>query len=153
ITAAAAALGVPASTIRRSAIIDVGPVWLTIQLSDGAAVMQLNPDMASIAALSHHPVTGINVFGFYDNGGPADIEVRSFAPADGVPEDPVCGSGNGCVAALIQRDKLLDKRAYTASQGRPLLRDGRVEIRFEDNGQIWLGGLAETRIEGSLFEL
>jgi predicted PhzF superfamily epimerase YddE/YHI9 len=67
-----------------------------------------------------------------------------------VPEDPVCGSGNGCVAALIQRDKLLDKKTYCASQGRPLLRDGRVEIRFDDDGAIWLGGRAETCIEGSL---
>jgi PhzF family phenazine biosynthesis protein len=106
--------------------------------------------MAAIAALSEHPVTGLNVFGFYKNGGPGDVEVRSFAPADGVPEDPVCGSGNGCVAALIQRHKLLGKSSYTASQGGCLLRDGRVHVRFDDHGAIWLGGIAHTCIDGSL---
>jgi len=148
--AAADALGIPASAIQRAAIIDVGPVWLTVQLRDGQTVADLRPDIQAIAALSRSSMTGLNVFGFYNTGRPADVEVRSFAPEDGVPEDPVCGSGNGCVAALIQRDKLLDKKSYTSSQGRCLQRDGRVEVCFEDNGAIWIGGHAVTCIEGSL---
>nr|WP_281353183.1 PhzF family phenazine biosynthesis protein [Paracoccus litorisediminis] len=36
-------------------------------------------------------------------GGPAEIEVRSFAPSCGVNEDPFCGSGNGAVAAYRLR--------------------------------------------------
>jgi len=40
--------------------------------------------------------------------------VRSFAPGDGIPEDPVCGRGNGCVAALVRRDGVLKTRAYVA---------------------------------------
>jgi len=44
----------------------------------------------------------------------ADLEVRSFAPGDGIPEDPVCGRGNGCVAALVRRDGVLKTRAYVA---------------------------------------
>ena len=147
---ATAALGVGATAIERAAIIDVGPVWLTVQLRDGQTVANVKPDMAAIAALSRSSVTGLNVFGFYKDGGPADLEVRSFAPQDGVPEDPVCGSGNGCVAALIQRDKLLDRKSYTASQGRCLQRAGRVEVRFEDDGAIWLGGHAVTCIEGTI---
>jgi len=95
-------------------------------------------------------VTGLNVFGFYANGQPAAVEVRSFAPAHGVPEDPVCGSGNGCVAALIQRDRLLERSSYVASQGRCMDRDGRVEVRFADDGTIWLGGHAVTCVEGTL---
>ena len=78
------------------------------------------------------------------------MEVRSFAPADGVPEDPVCGSGNGCVAALIQRDMVLPVSSYRASQGRRMGRDGRVEIAFAADGVIWLGGQAVTCIEGAL---
>jgi PhzF family phenazine biosynthesis protein len=147
---AAAALGVAATQIQRAAIVDVGPVWFTVQLRDGAAVTKLEPNMAAIAALTREPVTGLNVFGFYANGDPAAIEVRSFAPAHGVPEDPVCGSGNGCVAALIQRDKLLDRSAYVSSQGRCMQRDGRVEVRFGDDGTIWLGGHAVTCVEGTL---
>jgi PhzF family phenazine biosynthesis protein len=147
---AASALGVSAAEIERAAIVDVGPVWFTVQLRDGATVAKLQPDMAAIIALSRDPVTGLNVFGFYAGGGPADLEVRSFAPAHGVPEDPVCGSGNGCVAALIQRDRLLERASYVSSQGRCLQRDGRVEVRFAADGRIWLGGHAVTCVEGTL---
>ena len=147
---AAAALGVSAQDIGSAAIVDVGPVWFTLQLRDGAQVAALTPDMAAVAAVTRDPITGLNVFGFHAAGGPADVEVRSFAPAHGVPEDPVCGSGNGCVAALIQRAGLLARDGYVASQGRCLGRDGRVEVRYADDGGIWLGGHAVTCVEGTL---
>jgi PhzF family phenazine biosynthesis protein len=147
---AAAALGIAKTEIVRAAIIDVGPVWLTVQLPDAQAVTDLKPDMAAIAELSRSPVTGLTVFGFYKNGGLASVEVRSFAPADGVPEDPVCGSGNGCVAAFIQRDKLLVRHSYTATQGRCLQRDGRIQVRFSEDGAIWIGGHSVTCIDGLL---
>ena len=90
------------------------------------------------------------MFGLYPTGRPAALEVRSFAPAEGVPEDPVCGSGNGCVAALVRRERLLSDSTYVASQGRCLARDGQVAVRFDGDGTIWLGGHAVTCIEGSL---
>jgi PhzF family phenazine biosynthesis protein len=150
IARAAASLGLPAAAVECAAIIDVGPVWFTMQLRDGATVAKLEPDMAAIAEITRHQMTGLNVFGFYPNGTPADLEVRSFAPAHGVPEDPVCGSGNGCVAALIQRERLLARSSYVSSQGRCMQRDGRVEVRFGDDGTIWLGGHAVTCVEGTL---
>ena len=147
--AAADGLGIASSEIRRAAIVDVGPVWFTIEIASGEAVTALAPDMAKLAALSAIGITGVNVFGLYSAGAGADLEVRSFAPGDGIPEDPVCGSGNGCVAALVRRDGLLATRSYVARQGRCLGRDGEVMVRFDD-GAIWLGGHAVTCIEGSL---
>jgi PhzF family phenazine biosynthesis protein len=164
---AAEALGIRRTDIERAAVVDVGPVWVTLQLRNADAVINLKPDMAAIADLSHGVagVAGLNVFGLHDPGAAAQIEVRSFAPADGVPEDPVCGSGNGCVAAVVRRDHLLDRSSYVASQGRCLLRDGRVEVRFADDicilrdGRmevrsviegIWIGGNAVTCAEGTL---
>jgi len=146
---AADALGIAAADVCRAAIIDVGPVWFTLQLPDGAAVLGLSPDMGKLSALEIAGVTGVNVFGLYPDARPAHVEVRSFAPAGGVPEDPVCGSGNGCVAALIRRDKVLSVPSYGANQGRCMGRDGRVEVQFDD-GIIWLGGQAVTCIEGTL---
>ena len=105
------------------------------------------PDMGKLAALNSIGITGVNVFGRYPAG--ADLEVRSFAPGDGMPEDPVCGSGNGCVAALFRLDDILNMRSYFASQGRCVGRDGRVAIEFDDE-TIWLGGHAVTCIEGWL---
>ena len=74
---------------------------------------------------------------------------RSPRRGDGVPEDPVCGSGNGSVAAIVRRDGILNTHSYVASQGRCLDRDGLVTVHFE-NSTIWLGGPAVTCIEGLL---
>jgi PhzF family phenazine biosynthesis protein len=142
-------LGVMASDIQRAAVIDVGPVWFTVQLASGDAVRALTPDMGKLAALNSIGITGVNVFGLYPGAAEADLEVRSFAPADGIPEDPVCGSGNGCVAALIRRDGILKVRTYVARQGRCLGRDGQVTVEFDGN-TIWLGGHAVTCVEGWL---
>ena len=147
--AVADGLGVMPADIQRAAIIDVGPVWFTVQLASGDVVRALAPDMGKLAALNPIGITGVNVFGLYPQGGSADIEVRSFAPGDGIPEDPVCGSGNGCVAALVRRDGVLKAHAYVASQGRCLGRDGQVIVQF-DTSTIWLGGHAVTCVEGSL---
>jgi PhzF family phenazine biosynthesis protein len=142
-------LGVITSDIQHAAIIDVGPVWFTAQLASGEAVRSLAPDMGKLAALNSIGITGVNVFGLYPPGFGADLEVRSFAPADGVPEDPVCGSGNGCVAALVRRDGILKTRTYVSSQGRCVGRDGQITVQFDD-GTIWLGGHAVTCVEGFL---
>ena len=149
IASVADGLRIGPADIQRASIVDVGPVWFTVQLASGDAVRALVPDMGKLAALSAMGLTGVNVFGLYPPGAGADLEVRSFAPGDGVPEDPVCGSGNGCVAALVRRHRVLETHAYVASQGRCLGRDGRVAVRF-DGGTIWLGGHAVTCVEGLL---
>ena len=77
-------------------------------------------------------------------------QVDVFTAVDGTPEDPVCGSGNGCVAALVRREGLLAGGSYVARQGGCLGRDGRVEVRYGEDGSIWVGGQAVTCVEGSL---
>ena len=145
-----AALGSDASAVRAKAIIDVGVVWMTLQLASAEAVTRLQPDLTLVAAATPRGVAGVTVFGLAPSGGEVQMEVRSFAPAEGVPEDPVCGSGNGCVAELVRRDHLLAGPTYSASQGRCVGRDGRVEVRFADDDAIWLGGQAVTCMEGTL---
>jgi PhzF family phenazine biosynthesis protein len=148
VAAACAALGIPTTWVGAGAIVDVGAVWTTLQLPSADTVLGLEPDMPAMARLGSHAI-GITVFGLYAEGAPAALEVRSFAPADGVPEDPVCGSGNGCVAAMVQRHGLITGAGYVASQGRRLGRDGRIEVRFAEDA-IWVGGNAVTCIEGAL---
>jgi PhzF family phenazine biosynthesis protein len=149
VAAVAEGLGIMTADIRRAAIVDVGPVWFTVQLASGDVVRALEPDMGKLTALNPIGITGVNVFGLYPRGVSTDVEVRSFAPGEGVPEDPVCGSGNGCVAALVRRDGVLKARTYVASQGRCLGRDGQITVEF-DGGTIWLGGHAVTCVEGSI---
>ena len=130
--------------------INVGPTWIVLRLADAAAVLALDPDMGRLAALERRlGVTGISLFG---PGGAGAIEVRSFAPSVGVPEDPVCGSGNGAVAVFLRDAGLLEMtgRRYVATQGQKLGRDGRVQVEVTADGAIHLGGDCVTCIDGTL---
>ena len=82
--------------------------------------------------------------------GVSAIHVRAFAPAHGVPEDPVCGSGNGAVAAYrLLKGQIGDGDSYLASQGREVGRDGQVHIRIE-GADVHVGGVCVTCVTGSL---
>ncbi len=127
------------------AVVDLGPRWLTAEIDRVETVLSLTPDMAGLAAFSRDlGITGANVFAWSNK----DVEVRSFAPASGVPEDPVCGSGNAAVAAYLYRAGL--RSGYTAHQGRCVRRDGVATIEFEENGVIWLGGHSTTCVAGTI---
>lgn len=132
-------------------IVNVGPIWLIADLGSSDVVDHLVPDMAAIGKFADSVrATGFTVFGATGNSDAA-IHVRSFAPTHGVPEDPVCGSGNISVAAFLRDSGQLDRygSTYQSRQGMQLGRDGRVSIRVEKN-EIFLGGSAVTCIEGTL---
>jgi predicted PhzF superfamily epimerase YddE/YHI9 len=59
LTAVAEALGITATDIQRGAIIDVGPVWFTVQLASGDAVRAPAPEMGELAALSSIGITAM----------------------------------------------------------------------------------------------
>lgn len=129
-------------------IINVGPRWLIAEVADAKAVGELQPDMQILADLSTRlSIGGVTAYGASGDGLSA-IHVRSFAPAHGIAEDPVCGSGNISVAAYLRKTGKAAAR-YTARQGMQLGRDGYVSIRVE-GGKIFLGGSAVTCVEGSL---
>jgi PhzF family phenazine biosynthesis protein len=131
--------------------IDVGAVWAVGEIADAAALASLKPDMAALTEYSNrHSLSGVTLFARSTDGETA-IHVRSFAPAHGIPEDPVCGTGNISVAAYLRFRNGLDRlgKSYTARQGMQAGRDGRVFIRVEADG-IRLGGHAVTCVEGAI---
>ena len=129
-------------------IMNVGPRWLVAELAGAEAVAALAPDMSALAELSNRlSIGGVTVYGASDDGVSA-FHVRSFAPAHGIPEDPVCGSGNISVAAHVRKAGRL-AGGYVARQGMQLGRDGLVSIRF-DGERILLGGCAVTCVEGTI---
>ncbi len=135
----------PVSPLLRA---DVGPVWLTGEVKDVATLAALKPNMDALAKWSTSlKATGVTVFaqsGERDNA----VHVRSFAPAHGIPEDPVCGSGNICVAAYLRHHGKAPK-TYVARQGMQMGRDGRVHMRVSADA-IELGGRAVTSVEGKI---
>jgi PhzF family phenazine biosynthesis protein len=145
-------LGSTLSHEAAAAIVNVGPVWVVLPMTDATAVLDLQPDFPRLAAFERRlGVTGLTVFGRYPQGDVA-IEVRSFAPSCGVEEDPVCGSGNASVAAYQWARGLLPAggTAYVAAQGRRVGRDGRVKVQVGADGQVRVGGSCITCVEGRL---
>ncbi len=128
-------------------VVDVGPRWLIAELVSLAAIETLSPDLAILADYDRtHGTTGLTVFAQGGEGG--GIVVRSFAPADGLMEDPVCGSGNGAVAAYrLRAGQIAAGSTYTASQGRQIGRDGRVDVRI-DGDAVHIGGACVTVVDG-----
>ena len=131
--------------------VNVGPTWLVADVGSAEALARMPVDLGRIAKLSDAlSISGITAFGKSSDGQSA-LHVRSFAPAQGIPEDPVCGSGNVSVGVFLRESDQVAKYGaqYRARQGMQLGRDGRVSVRIEADG-VYLGGEAVTCVEGSL---
>src|SRR5262249_3924575 len=74
-----------------------------------------------------------------------DFVSRFFAPAAGIPEDPVTGSSHCCLGPFWQ--KRLGKAAFVAYQASA--RGGTVRVRV-NGGRVTLGGQAVTVLRGEL---
>mgnify|MGYP001765524032 CR=1 FL=1 len=134
------------------ALINNGPLWWCVELADEAAVRNLQPAQADIAALNRATNSvGLAVFAKAD-AADYQLVVRAFCPADNIPEDPVTGSANAAIAAYVHQCGALAAigNPYTASQGRELGRDGRVQVRVDEDGEVWIGGKTQTVVSGSL---
>jgi len=131
--------------------IEVGPIWIVGEVADAQELAALKPDMGALAAFTiDHEATGITVFAPSGEKQTA-MHVRSFAPAHGIPEDPVCGSGNLAVAHYLKQTNSLKRfgERYIARQGMQMKRDGRVHVRVDEDG-VRIGGRAVTCIEGTI---
>jgi PhzF family phenazine biosynthesis protein len=148
-----AALGCRISAAPAPTVFCNGPSWLFVRCDDSTEVTALEPDMSAVAKLSRdHSFTGIAAFAFVDSGD-FPIHIRCFAPAFGVPEDPITGSANAALPAYLARHGLLERtgREYIATQGIEKGRDGRVHVRVLDaSGRSEVGGQAVTVVEGTV---
>lgn len=138
-------------------VVSTGVPWLIVELSRFAAISALNPDQGLIARVCKKAgAAGVTVFVERGDAGPARIRVRTFAPGEGVPEDPVCGSGNGSVAAFIARHKHPAEMTggYVAEQGIEIGRDGEVHASWERGEagtlSVRIGGEAAVSAAGQL---
>jgi PhzF family phenazine biosynthesis protein len=168
----AGALGLKAQQIVAAQVLDNGPVWFGLLLSDADTVLRLVPDHRMLKELGVKAgVAGVPVaegssmligrsnrearaFGgkaaAEADGGPMiDLEVRAFAAPIGVEEDPVTGSLNASLAEWLIADGHMPER-YTAAQGQCLGRAGRVFIECDGDGKVWVGGDAVTCIDGQV---
>jgi len=138
-----AALGVPRAAIRASQSLDNGPTWVSLLLDRADTVLSLTPDHAALRTLAK-----VGVIAPRASGAGTDFEVRAFAAAVGIAEDPVTGSLNASLAQWLIGAGLAPDR-YVAAQGTRLGRLGRVHIAKED-GTVWVGGSSVTCIRGEV---
>ena len=147
--------------------LDNGSAWLGLLLDSPETVLTLDPDHARLKALKQK----VGVAALYPaEDTPAlvrrssrearafvqaaarpavQLEVRAFAAATGVNEDPVTGSLNAGLAQwLIAEGRL--QAPYAANQGSCLGRDGWVHVSADDQGQLWVGGHTVGCIEGTV---
>lgn len=114
---------------------------LLAELADQATVEALDPDLAGIEALDHHRGLIVTAPG---QGG-TDYVCRYFAPAYGVPEDPVTGSIQCALgpwwAAKLGKDRLVG--AQVSSRG------GRFQVHPKGD-RVAIGGQAVTVVTGAV---
>ena len=144
----ASALGLRPHQIQAAQLLDNGPVWLGLLLDSADTVLGLTPDHARLKDLGQDvgvihiaPDAG-------DNPARPGAVVRAFAAPMGNPEDPVTGSLNASLAQWLIAEGLAPTR-YLVAQGECLGRAGRVYIRQDAQGQVWVGGHTVTCIEGT----
>ena len=119
---------------------------ILVELADETAVRALNPDFGALARV---PVRGVIATAragreLVESG--VDFVSRFFAPAVGVPEDPVTGSAHCCLgpwwADRIGTDDLLGRQVSR--------RGGTVRVRVRTD-RVLLGGKAVTVLRGELY--
>ena len=152
-------LGCPPEALARLPfeVVSTGVPWLVVALDGLATIRSLRPDFARLAEVAaREEATGVTVFCLEADDPACRVHLRSFAPGAGIPEDPVCGSGNGGVAAYVARHALLGagELAYLAEQGAEVARPGRVTVRGRrDERGDWhleVGGEAVVVLDGWL---
>lgn len=148
------ALGIPRDLVVDHQWVVNGPEWAAILLPTAQDVLDIVPDFSLASDLM------VGVVGPYpeDADAPADYEVRGFAPAAGVTEDPVTGSLNASVGQWLTRTGHVTG-GYTASQGTAMQRAGRVLVSPQDSngddggtgGNVLVGGVTRALFRGTVF--
>lgn len=144
----------PTGVIGECAVVSTGLPWLIAQLRDAETVAHVNANYGAITAASRRlKVAGLTIFSM--EPGEEYCKVRTFAPNEGVLEDPFCGTGNGAVAAFLLTHPWRDRKAvrYEVQQGAEVEREGRGYIRATRSGdevKVLVGGTAVVSAKGTL---
>lgn len=138
--------------------VSTGIWWLVVGLKNLDALENLRPNFNLIKDTSReYNLVGITPFCLDTINPKFSYHSRAFAPLAGVNEDPVCGTGNGCIASYIIYNKLInvDKDInLIGEQGNEVNRPGSVyvNIKARDNTiqEVKVGGTAITTLEGCI---
>jgi PhzF family phenazine biosynthesis protein len=151
----AAALGIdPGSIVSGElpvAVASTGLPYLIVPLDYLSSLGGIDPDAEAIEDLTaEFDATGVYAFTFDTLDAESTLHGRMFAPAEGIPEDPVTGTASGAAGAYLRHagafDSMPDEMVF--EQGHYVGRPGRV--RVEVGAEIRVGGGAVTVLDGEL---
>jgi len=166
-----AALGLEARHLVCAQLLNNGPTWLGLLIDSAEVLLGLTPNhqelkrLGQMVGVAHvqQALPAIEKLSISNperragepphprlehTGGAPQVQLRAFAAAVGVNEDPVCGSLNASLAQWLIADGLTPSH-YIATQGTCLGRHGQVHIDQDaEDGQIWVGGDVVTCIDG-----
>jgi PhzF family phenazine biosynthesis protein len=123
--------------------VDNGPGWAVIRLATAEEVLALEPDLSLI------PTAMVGAIGAHPEGSAHQFEMRTFAPAVGVPEDPACGSMNAAVGQWLTSTGAAPA-SYRVSQGTKVGREASIQVTADDDGAVWVSGPAAVWIRGTI---
>ncbi|MGD8868646.1 MAG: PhzF family isomerase [Gemmatimonadales bacterium] len=122
-------------------IVSTGHSKVLVPLHSRLELDSLQPDLARLTELSNRiGCNGYFTFTLYDPDPDVLAHGRMFAPAIGIPEDPVTGNANGPLGAYLVRHKLVSltdgSLVFRARQGEALGRPGLVEVTVETEDSV-----------------
>jgi PhzF family phenazine biosynthesis protein len=116
-------------------IVSTGHSKVMVPLRSRTVLDRLEPDLSALAALSRDiGCNGYHLFAVADPAPGILAHARMFAPAIGIPEDPVTGNGNGPLGAYLVRHRLVSLVSgqgvfsCTMRQGEAMGRAGEVKV-------------------------
>jgi PhzF family phenazine biosynthesis protein len=138
----------PAAVLGEVEIAATGVPWMMVEIADVGELAGVNPDFSRIAAVTRaHQAVGVTLWTRNPVPG-VDARLRAFAPAEGIYEDPVCGSCAGALAAIMRREREIPAEGLMFEQGVELGRTGMITVRQELDGGLALGGKCTTVLTG-----
>lgn len=135
-------LGLDASQVRAAAWLDSGTGFLGLLVDSAETVLAMEP---GIAELGQHMV---GVLGPHAAGGPADFELRSFAPSLGTDEQRATATLVAAFASWLA-PRGLAPSSFTVAQGRAVGHSALMSVTTGDDG-TWVGGSVIARSGGTI---
>lgn len=144
-------------TIEKPKLLRVGPNWLVCLVKDSEEVLKVEADLAAMEALDKvNGHTGIILGGLKKGCTTGDeYEIRAFAPIEGVPEDPVCGSGTLSFIRYLQEiNQFKESKTLHITQGARVGRNGnlycKIDVLPEGKVDYYVGGYSTSIINGTI---
>lgn len=126
-----------------------GPLWGLARLDTTRRLADIQPNHTKIAARSTESgCVGIVAYAVDKDG---IIQLRTFAPAEGIFEDPVCGSCAASIAVYLSHST--SPGEYHFSQGSEIRRQGTMTVKTEcvDGALVTiLTGQCSTAVRGKI---